>query len=491
MKSDNSNKRLLGPFNRIEGDLEVQIQVNEGIIDSAWVNTPLFRGYEQILQGKYPMDSLVYTPRICGICSVSQSVAAAKAIANAQGVIPLKNGELSTNLILATENMADHLTHFYLFFMPDFARSCYASKSWFKQVSKRFKAQVGTAVKDVLPARASFLHLTGIMAGKWPHSLAIQPGGTTKPIAAQERIKLLTLIKSFRHFLQQSLFGVELETLCELQNYQQLLSFVEQNPDSDFASFIRISRDLSLSGLGRAADNFMSYGAYSTEQQSLFKSGTWQQNYCELDSNEIREDVANSWLKQTPKPKHPFEGETIPDIDEASSYSWCKAPRLKGNVMEVGAVARQMVNQHPLIQDMVNTTGGNVETRIVARLLELALVVPQMEIWAQQLVPNQPFCSTQKVPTNAQGFGLVEAARGSLGHWVCIEDSKIKNYQIIAPTTWNFSPRDNQKNPGALELALENTPVGDEDNINGDNQASATVQHIIRSFDPCMVCTVH
>ena len=70
-----STRRILGPFNRVEGDLEVQVEVDQGKITRAWVNSPLFRGYEQILHGKDPRDALVYTPRICGICSVSQSVA--------------------------------------------------------------------------------------------------------------------------------------------------------------------------------------------------------------------------------------------------------------------------------------------------------------------------------------------------------------------------------------------------------------------------------
>jgi hydrogenase large subunit len=79
----------------------------------------------------------------------------------------------------------------------------------------------------------------------------------------------------------------------------------------------------------------------------------------------------------------------------------------------------------------------------------------------------------------------VEAARGSLGHWLRIEDGKIANYQIIAPTTWNFSPRDTAGKPGALEAALVGTPVAET------TDDSVAMQHVIRSYDPCMVCTVH
>ena len=84
---------------------------------------------------------MVYTPRICGICSVSQSLASAKAIADAQGLEPALNGQIASNIILACENLADHLTHFYLFFMPDFARDDYKNQAWHQTIEQRFRAQ--------------------------------------------------------------------------------------------------------------------------------------------------------------------------------------------------------------------------------------------------------------------------------------------------------------------------------------------------------------
>lgn len=496
MSTDSSNntssRKILGPFNRIEGDLEVQVEVDQGVIVKAWVNSPLFRGFEQILHGKEPMDALVYTPRICGICSVSQSVAAAQALAAAQGIQACRNGELATNLILAAENLADHLTHFYLFFMPDFARESYASKTWFNSINKRFKAQTGTAARQVLPARAAFLHLTGILAGKWPHSLALQPGGTTRPIEAQEKIRLLTTIGMFRTFLQDVVFGCELEKVNALSNETELKSWQQSHPDSDFAKFLLVADDLNLKKLGGASDNFMSYGAYQNssettneETEHLFKAGTWQQKYLALNPEHIKEDITHSWLNSQGEAKHPYHGSTIVDTNEDNGYSWCKAPRLNEEVMEVGAIARQMVDGHPLIRALVADSGANVRNRVIARLLELSLVLPEMENWAKQLQPKETFCTPTHLPDEAQGAGMVEAARGSLGHWVRIKNGRILNYQIIAPTTWNFSPRDHDDKPGALELALQNTYVGE------DKNASVIIQHIIRSFDPCMVCTVH
>ena len=117
------SRLVVGPFNRVEGDLEVKLEMSDGHVARAEVVSPLYRGFEQMLQGKDPRDGLVIAPRICGICSVSQSVAAAAALAGAQGLEPAPNGQLVTNIVHAAENIADHLTHFYLFFIPDFIHS--------------------------------------------------------------------------------------------------------------------------------------------------------------------------------------------------------------------------------------------------------------------------------------------------------------------------------------------------------------------------------
>jgi hydrogenase large subunit len=154
-----------------------------------------------------------------------------------------------------------------------------------------------------------------------------------------------------------------------------------------------------------------------------------------------------------------------------------------GRVVEVGALARQVVAGHPLARDLVARHGGNVFARVVLRLVEIARLLPEMEQWLRSLDPGGPYCLEGTMPDEADGFGLVEAARGSLGHWLSVRQGRLANYQIIAPTTWNFSPRDSQGTPGALEQALRGLPAADP--------ADPLIHHVVRSFDPCMVCTVH
>ncbi len=481
------SRRIVGPFSRVEGDLEVELEMREGVVVSAQVSSSLYRGFEQILHGKEPGDALVYTPRICGICSVSQSVAAARALAELQGIEAPPNGQLATNLVLANENLADHLTHFYLFFMPDFARTVYAEEPWYPLVAERFRAHTGEAAREMLPARADFLHLMGLLAGKWPHSLAIQPGGTTRALEMQEKARVQAILYGFRRFLESTLFGDRLERILALDSRQALERWrAERAPDSsDFRRFLEVAEQLELDRMGRAADSFMSYGAYHLDGRPQLARGVWEGEPRALDPALISEDVSHSWMGHQKEPKHPYEGITLPDAEAAQAYSWCKAPRLDGRVVEVGALARQQVDGHPLIRSLVAGSGGNVRNRVIARLLEIARILPMMETWVGEIRPREAFCHQAPMPEEAQGCGLVEAARGSLGHWIRIKRGRILNYQIIAPTTWNFSPRDHEGRPGALELALQGARLrpGEEEPV--------AVQHIVRSFDPCMVCTVH
>jgi hydrogenase large subunit len=82
------------------------------------------------------------------------------------------------------------------------------------------------------------------------------------------------------------------------------------------------------------------------------------------------------------------------------------------------------------------------------------------------------------------GWGATEAIRGALCHWIDVQGGKIRNYQIIAPTTWNVGPRDGTGIRGPIEQALIGTPIA---NVNDPVE----IGHVCRSYDSCLVCTVH
>ncbi|HJV68255.1 nickel-dependent hydrogenase large subunit [Ideonella sp.] len=476
---------VVGPFNRVEGDLEVQLDIADGTVRSAQVNAPMYRGFEQILQGKEPHDAMVYVPRICGICSVSQSVASARALAGLSGVEVPPNGQHVINLMLAIENLADHLTHFYLFFMPDFTRAVYAGRPWHAEALRRFEAQQGAHARLAIAARQRWFTLMGTLGGKWPHTHSVQPGGSSRPVEAAERIRLLARVQEFRAFLEDTLFGAPLEAIGALDGEAAL----SRHEAGDFRLFLEIAADAGLHALGPGPGRYLCYGSFRQPDGShAAPPGVWDAataRFQPLDTAAISEDATHTWLADEGGPRHPAEGLTQPAPDKPAAYTWNKAPRLGGQVIETGAIARQLAAGQPLLREAVARHGGTVYTRVLGRLIELARVVPMMESWLRALRPGEPWCERAPLPQDGEGVGLTEAARGSLGHWLQVRDGRIANYQIVAPTSWNFSPRDAAGTPGALERALEGAPVRE-----GETTPVA-VQHIVRSFDPCMVCTVH
>ncbi|WP_420569648.1 nickel-dependent hydrogenase large subunit [Thalassovita sp.] len=470
---------LVGPFNRVEGDLEIRLEISGGQVSAAYANSPLFRGFERMLLGKGPMDALTITPRICGICSISQSIAAARALADAAGVQPAPEGAKVAALLHAVENVSDHLTHFNLFFMPDFARPEYAGRAWHDRTVTRFTAGQGSALRAATQARAQLLHIVGLLGGKWPHTLAIQPGGVTRAVSLRDRARMSATLRAFRSYLEGTVFGAPLEEVADLDSVSDLNAW----RGGDMGLFLEIASDLGLDQMGQGTGRYMSFGAYPHNGQTGFVAGLWDNGQRRaLDTSQIAEDLSHAWMLGNAA--HPSQGQTVPDEDMRDpSYSWCKAPRMAGQTVETGAFARQVLDGHALALEMTSERG--VRARVVGRLLELARTQVFMEALLADINPDAPFMQTVSLPKSGTGEGLVEAARGALGHWLQIEGGKIASYQIIAPTTWNFSPRDTGGVPGPVEAALVGAPVGPGEDT------PLSVQHIVRSFDPCMVCTVH
>ena len=196
---------------------------------------------------------------------------------------------------------------------------------------------------------------------------------------------------------------------------------------------------------------------------------------------------------------HPFDRTTKPiqnnDIDIDGKYSWGTAVSHEENGrLEAGPLARQLVAggdhgeawQHtdPLILDMYRKMGGpSAQLRHFARMHELCKLYHEAERCLREFKLNDPWY-IKPTEKDGRGWGATEAIRGALCHWVEIKGGKIKNYQIIAPTTWNVGPRSNTGERGPIEEALIGTPIADPTD-------PVEVGHVCRSYDSCLVCTVH
>ncbi len=243
------------------------------------------------------------------------------------------------------------------------------------------------------------------------------------------------------------------------------------------------------------------------------------------DPDEIQEFVPHSWYSYSDESVglHPFDGVTEPNyelgpnlvgtrtnieqIDEGAKYSWIKAPRWRGHVMEVGPLARYIIGyaqgnpefKEPVEQvlsalDVPVTALFSTLGRTAARGLEASWASHKMRYFFDKMMTNirNGDSHTANVtnwdpstwPAEAQGVGFTEAPRGALGHWIKIKDTKIDNYQCVVPTTWNGTPRDSEGNIGAFEAALMNTRVERQDE-------PVEILRTLHSFDPCLACSTH
>ncbi len=156
--------------------------------------------------------------------------------------------------------------------------------------------------------------------------------------------------------------------------------------------------------------------------------------------------------------------------------------------MQTGPLAELLIGGDALIRSLHAAEGGNAWLRQFARVRRIAYELAGARRMLEELAADigQPHIlnPAKSAEIDGEGFGLIMAARGALGHWLKIEDGVIAQYQIVTPTAWNASPRDSNGLPGHWEQSLVGVAVQDPDD-------PIEIGHIIRSHDPCLVCTVH
>ncbi|MCG2722468.1 MAG: nickel-dependent hydrogenase large subunit, partial [Thermodesulfovibrionales bacterium] len=110
--------------------------------------------------------------------------------------------------------------------------------------------------------------------------------------------------------------------------------------------------------------------------------------------------------------------------------------------------------------------------------------------WVDDLTPDASCYTYKRIPKQiSTGYGLCEAPRGALGHWIKIEGRKVAKYQCVVPSTWNFSPA---AAPGATanKGAVEQSLIGSNIGMTPTDQI-VRILRIVHPFDCCIACAVH
>jgi len=489
------------PLNRSEGDLEIHLEMDNEMVSEAKSVGTMYRGFENLLKGRAPLDGLVITPRICGICSTAHLKAAVKALDMIAEVSVPDDALRVRNLTLMAEQLQNDLRHAFLLFTPDFAGPAYRNHSLFEEAVERYRPLEGETVVQTIRETKKILEIIAILGGQWPHSSFMVPGGVVSVPGQNDINQCRSLLANFRQWYERRVLGCTIERWSDIKTPEDLdlwLDEKREHQESELGFFIRFSKASKLQQMGNTQSHFISFGAWEMPMRTGLKTpsdglyllppGFFRRGrLTPFDQEKITEDVTFSHFKSNGEPRHPFEETSDIETPDANSesYSWGKAPRYDGYPAETGPLAELVTAENPLIRRFLDKDGSNVFLRQLARLIRPTLLLPAMDCWLKETgVKNEIFYRKNDLPKNGRGFGLVQAHRGALGHWVSIEDGKIAQYQVITPTAWNASPRDNKGQRGPWEEALVGTRIKNPEH-------PVEIEHTIRSFDPCMVCCVH
>ncbi len=448
----------IGPFTRINGLWHLKVEVEGNRITDAWSIGTNFRGVELILNNRDPRDAPYYTQRICGICSSAHAVVSSLALENIFDIHVPRNGTLIRNLIYGADLLQSHIRHIYLLTLPDFMNLPDIRPL---QPGLTFQDRFNALEKESFLKnyeRAIFLtqnihEAAAIFGGKVPHNHGILAGGASVPPDA-DKVKVFgSILNEVNTFIEDAILP-DLEKLASA--YPECFK------------------------MGKAHDNFISFGMFldpespqkTFQQPGIVRGGQKE----ELDSEKINEQVMYSYYENG-KPLRAEEGETVPEFSEGKPYSWIKAPRYGNDVFETGPLARLKISG-------LYKGGSFAMDRTLARGWECFHVGRQLAEWLEQLEPGAPVFQNFEVPSSGQGEGLMDVMRGGLLHSVKVKNQRITHYQIITPSAWNCSPRDNQGKRGALEEALVGTEIEDLEN-------PVEIGRVGRSFDVCGSCAVH
>lgn len=449
------HKIIFSPVTRLSGLLSVELTVDKTYISEADVCCTMFRGYEYIMRNHHVTDAVYLTQRICGICSTAHGAVASYLLDKLYDNDIEENAQYLRNIMLAADFLQNHIRHFYFFELPDYVimpeqppflrQNCFDCRLAEEQ-NQRLAGNYIRAVK----ASEQCHQILAMFGGKAPHQHSFVHGGAAVAPTTDKIMQSLALLKDIRDFVNRCMMAdTELIAHC-------------------YDDYFHI---------GKTAGRFLSFGLFCFGEKNnnfLLKSGVLEDKQLtkpRLDL--IQEDIAHAWFH-----RNKLMNATEPAPYKPGAYTWTKAVLYKGKHYEGGPLARMIINGH-------YTGGTSTMDRIIARSIETLMITELMEEWMKKLQPGEPPIKQKKQLVSNQAIAVMDAMRGPLLHSALINNEEVAMYDIITPTGWNFSPKDEYGNLGPAEIALVGTYLPSPD------LKYVIPGRIIRSFDPCISCATH
>lgn len=468
VKKENSNAHriTIDPVTRLEGHGKIDLFTDDNNeIINAYLQVPELRGFERFCIGRMVEDLPRITSNICGVCSPAHHLASAKAVDEVLGLPPTPIATQLRELMHIGYMIADHILNFYFLSGPDFLVGIKENPSERNIVGvlKKYGMEV---TKKVIEHRAFGQKIVEIIGGKAVHPVAGIPGGISKPISEDQRHEIEKMARSCIEF---ATFTIDLYDKIILQNeeYHALL----------------VNKDYSINSYDVGLVDHEGYmNLYDGHIKITSPDGS---TYTEFSANEYFENISEEIME--------WSYVKFPYLKNIGWKGLLEAP--KNGIFRVGPLARMNITKGlttPKAQQEYERMTSSFNEKPInniyayhwSRLIELMYSAERaLDLSMDDDITKKDVRTISEKPDPKEGFGTIEAARGTLLHWYKpTMDAKVEAANFIPPTTCN--------NPAiniSIKKAAKNIFKGEQVNEGLLNMIEVTM----RAYDPCMACASH
>jgi len=539
----------LDPMSRVGGGFGIRATTDGSQITDAYVSGNFFRGYEKLAAGRDIRDTVPIVSRACGWCGGIHQTTASMALEMATGLRPPPMALVMRNIAQCTETIWVHAAQLATRAGPDYCAPVMAETSpaiWAKaqataapnapvhgyatiaDIMEAMTPLTGRYWTETIPAGRRVMEMISLFYGKFPHPSVLLPGTVGIPITWGSFTEYFTRLVASVDYVKQ---------VCAL--WDDVIDFLYE-ADERFAELGARPANFLNAGCWDDVRSPYSYetldenGAARLAPPGVMIDGRIVTNRLSEIHGGIEEHVRHSYydkervdIRGGPSlpADHPWFTRNIPrpgPFDPSGRYSWSAAARWKGQVVESTPLGRLWLtalrDDFPP-NDFIECTGESIrilvpmnfqpETKVEWKIPNRVNTLERLRADAYgiafaglcaaitllkgfELTRLGEMNSTEPLKLSGDeisGVGLWENGRGINAHWVHAKGNLVQNYQIIGPSTWNASPRDDAGNPGPLEEALMGSPIIEE--ASDGELTGIDAMRVVHSFDPCMNCADH
>ncbi len=459
-------KRItIDPITRLEGHGKIEIFINEeGNVEKAYFQVPELRGFEVFCVGRPAEEMPRITPKICGVCPTAHHICSTKTLDDLFKVEPTPVAKKIREIMYSAFMLEDHTLHFFFLGGPDFVVGPTASPQERNILGVISKVGIDNA-KKVISIRKQCRDIITLIGGRVIHPVCGLPGGVSKPLTEDDRLKILEVSKAGIEFAQ---FALKVFDDIVLNNREYV--------------------DIVTGDIYRHSTYYM--GLVDDYNKVNFYDGDIR--VCTPDGKEFTKFKVKDYLEHIVEHVEPWSYIKFPYlknvgwkgfIDGKESGVYRVAPLARLNVSDGMATPLAQAEYERMYKTLGDKPLHNTLAFHWARLIESLYAAERMFELAQDRDIIDPYIRNIPTAIPEEGFGVVEAPRGTLIHHYKTDKNGIITEANLIVATVNNAAAISMSVEKAAKYLIKNGEVSDG--------LLNMIEMAFRAYDPCFACATH